>query len=196
MVFCAFHKNRTVSCGGYRPVAAFSGYRLTAVRRTYCRTVHRPRRARRTAGRSCGQAGRAVPGQLLLPPPWGLRSPPRRLGRGQSSLQAGNLLLNGIDHLDVFIYQRLVLLLALGKTVHQCTQLTLCLEQLALLVDQQRLRLALFSQIHGSVLALFGIFQTYRFDLVKIHKRHLSYSGSILCRLRRTVRHTGVVFPL
>ena len=62
------------------------------------------------------------------------------LGRGQGGLQAGDLLLNGIDHLDVFIYQRLVLLLALGKTVHQCTQLTLCLEQLALLVDQQRLR--------------------------------------------------------
>ena len=38
-------------------------------------------------------------------------------GRGQGSLQAGDLLLNGIDHLDVFIYQRLVFLLALGKTV-------------------------------------------------------------------------------
>ena len=142
MVFCAFHKNRTVSCGGYRPVAAFSGYRLTAVRRTYCRTVHRPRRARRTAGRSCGQAGRAVPGQLLLPPPWGFVV---HLGAsaGVRVPSGGYLLLNGIDHLDVFIYQRLVLLLALGKTVHQCTQLTLCLEQLALLVDQQRLRLAL-----------------------------------------------------
>ena len=55
-------------------------------------------------------------------------------------------MLDGIDHLDVFIHQRLVFFLALGKAVHQCTQLTLCLEQLALLVDQQRLRLALLDR--------------------------------------------------
>ena len=48
--------------------------------------------------------------------------------RSQGSLQAGDLLLNGIDHLDIFIHQRLVFFLALGKAVHQCAQLTLCLE--------------------------------------------------------------------
>ena len=101
-----------------------------------------------------------------------------RLGsfrRGQGCFQAGDLLLDVIDHLDIPIHQRLVLFLALGQTVHQCAQLALCLEQLALLIYDQSLSLALFGQIQRSVLAFFGIFQTHFLDLVEIHKRHLSY---------------------
>ena len=101
-------------------------------------------------------------------------------GRGQACLQAGDLLLDAVDHFDVFIHQRLVFFLALGQTVHQCAQLALCLEQLALLIYDQSLSLALFGQVQRSVLAFFGIFQTHFLDLVEIHKRHLSY-----CDLRR-----------
>ena len=105
---------------------------ITAVHRTCCRTVHRPRREHRTAGRLC-----ALPaGQQELPR--APHIPPR-------------------------------------QTVHQCAQLALCLEQLALLIYDQSLSLALFGQVQRSVLAFFGIFQTHFLDLVEIHKRHLSY---------------------
>ena len=88
--------------------------------------------------------------------------------RGQRGFQAGDLALDAVDHLDVFIHQRLVFFLALGQTVHQCAQLALCLEQLALLIYDQSLSLALFGQVQRSVLAFFGIFQTHFLDLVEI----------------------------
>ena len=81
-----------------------------------------------------------------------------RLGsfrRGQGCFQAGDLLLDVIDHLDILIHQRLVFFLALGQTVHQCAQLTLCLEQLTLLIDDQCLGLSLLGQVFGGILAFF-----------------------------------------
>ena len=68
--FAAFHKNRAASCGD--TALMLSNQALTAVHRTCCRTVHRPRPVHRTAGRSCvpGQPEPALlPGQRVLPPP-------------------------------------------------------------------------------------------------------------------------------
>ena len=181
-VFCAFHKNRTASFGGTPPccghlLRAGCCLQLRAALVAEQRIVRDGRTALRAALVCLGGRGlRLLGGHILVDDIVHLSS----FGRGQACLQAGDLLLDAVDHFDVFIHQRLVFFLALGQAVHQCAQLTLCLEQLALFADDQRLGLALLGQIQRSVLALFGVFQTHFLDLVEIHKRHLSY-----CDLRR-----------
>ena len=59
----SFHsQQKAASPGGHRPAWAFS---LTAVRRTCCRTARRPRRVRRTGGRSWPRCPRAFPRRAL-----------------------------------------------------------------------------------------------------------------------------------
>ena len=92
------------------------------------------------------------------------------LGSGAKALLEGvQVGLDAADHLDILIHKGLVLLVALGQAVDQCTQLTLCPGKLGLLRDDLCLRSAALCQIHGGIAALFRIFQTHFLDLIEIH---------------------------
>ena len=145
---------------------------ITAVRRTCCRTVHR--RDGSTALRAGFVLFRLVGRNFLVHHIFRLGS----FRRGQGCFPGGRSPARCYRS-SRYTYPPAAGFssLPLARLSHQCAQLALCLEQLALLIYDRSLSLALFGQVQRSVLAFSAYSRPISLILLKseIHKRHLSY---------------------